>query len=39
MIQRAHGYRTTFCDGELTYADGEHTGAFPGRLLRGGVTA
>ncbi len=38
MIQRAQGYRMTFCAGELTYADGEHTGALPGRLLRGATT-
>jgi N-acyl-D-aspartate/D-glutamate deacylase len=36
IIQRASGYRTTVCAGEVTYVDGEHTGAFPGRLVRGG---
>ena len=36
IIQRASGYRTTVCPGEVTYEDGEHTGALPGRLVRGG---
>ena len=36
IIQRATGYRATVCAGEVTYVDGEHTGAFPGRLVRGG---
>jgi N-acyl-D-aspartate/D-glutamate deacylase len=36
IIQRAHGYLATFCHGELTYEAGEHTGAMPGRLVRGG---
>ena len=36
IIQRASGYRATVCAGEVTYVDGEHTGAFPGRLVRGG---
>jgi N-acyl-D-aspartate/D-glutamate deacylase len=36
LIQRAHGYRATICHGEVTYEDGEHTGAMPGRLIRGG---
>ena len=26
----------TVCTGEVTYEDGEHTGALPGRLVRGG---
>jgi N-acyl-D-aspartate/D-glutamate deacylase len=29
----------TICNGEVTYVDGEHTGAYPGRLIRGGATA
>ena len=36
IIQRASGYRLTACAGEVTYEDGEHTGAMPGRLVRGG---
>ncbi|MCU1502447.1 MAG: Amidohydrolase [Ilumatobacteraceae bacterium] len=36
IIQRASGYRMTVCAGEVTYQDGEHTGAMPGRLVRGG---
>lgn len=35
LVQRADGYRATIKAGEVTYADGEHTGAMPGRLLRG----
>jgi N-acyl-D-aspartate/D-glutamate deacylase len=37
LIQRAHGYRATICNGEVTYENGEHTGAYPGRLVRGGA--
>src|SRR5204862_459783 len=33
------GYLATFCGGELTYERGEHTGAMPGRLVRGGRPA
>ena len=36
IIQRSHGYLATVCHGELTYEAGEHTGAMPGRLVRGG---
>ena len=36
LIQRAHGYRMTINRGEVTYENGEHTGALPGRLIRGG---
>ncbi|MGF1596868.1 MAG: amidohydrolase family protein [Acidimicrobiales bacterium] len=36
IIQRAEGYVATICNGEVTYEHGEHTGALPGRLLRGG---
>jgi N-acyl-D-aspartate/D-glutamate deacylase len=39
LIQRAHGYRSTICNGEVTYENGEHTGVYPGRLVRGGVSA
>jgi N-acyl-D-amino-acid deacylase len=39
LIQRANGYRMTVCSGEVTYEGGAHTGAMPGRLLRGGHQA
>ncbi len=39
LIQKAQGYKMTMCKGEVTYQDGEHTGAFPGRLIRGGAAA
>ncbi len=39
LVQRAHGYRATLCHGVVTYEDGEHTGAYPGRLVRGGISA
>ena len=36
-IQKAKGYRWTMVNGEITFEDGEPTGAFPGRLLRNGL--
>ena len=39
LIQTASGYRMTIKSGEVTYENGEFTGALPGRLLRGGQTA
>ena len=36
LIQTASGYRMTIKAGEVTYENGEFTGALPGRLLRGG---
>jgi N-acyl-D-amino-acid deacylase len=36
LIQRAQGYRYTVNAGEVTYENGAHTGALPGRLIRGG---
>ena len=39
LIQTAEGYAATICAGEVTYEHGEHTGAMPGRLIRGGVDA
>jgi N-acyl-D-aspartate/D-glutamate deacylase len=36
IIQKASGYAMTVCAGAVTYEDGEHTGALPGRLVRGG---
>ena len=35
-IQKARGYRWTLVNGEITFEDGEPTGAMPGRLLRNG---
>ena len=35
IIQKARGYVATVCNGEVTFERGEHTGAMPGRLLRG----
>jgi N-acyl-D-aspartate/D-glutamate deacylase len=35
LVQRARGYRATLCAGEVTFEDGEPTGARPGRLVRG----
>jgi len=39
LIQRVDGYRATFVAGVQTYADGRHTGATPGRLVRFGQPA
>jgi N-acyl-D-aspartate/D-glutamate deacylase len=35
LVQKADGYAITMVAGEITYRDGEATGALPGRLLRG----
>ncbi len=35
LIQKASGYRATIVAGQVTYRDGEATGALPGRLVRG----
>ncbi len=35
LMQRARGYIATIVAGQVTYRDGEPTGALPGRLLRG----
>ncbi len=35
LLQRATGYRATIVSGQVTYRDGEATGALPGRLVRG----
>ncbi len=37
LVQKATGFRATVVGGEVVLEDGEHTGAFPGRLLRGPV--
>ena len=39
LIQRAEGYRYTVKSGQVTFEDGEHTGALPGTLVRGGREA
>jgi N-acyl-D-aspartate/D-glutamate deacylase len=39
LIQRASGYIATIVAGEVTYRDGEPTGALPGRVLRGAKDA
>lgn len=36
LIQRASGYLATVKAGQVTYRNGEHTGALPGGLIRGG---
>jgi N-acyl-D-aspartate/D-glutamate deacylase len=35
LLQKARGYRATVVSGVVTYLDGQHTGATPGRLVRG----
>jgi N-acyl-D-aspartate/D-glutamate deacylase len=35
LLQRAAGYVHTFVQGQETYADGQPTGALPGKLIRG----
>lgn len=35
LVQKADGYAITMVAGQITYRDGEATGALPGRLLRG----
>jgi len=39
LVQRVDGYKHTVVSGEVTYEDGEPTGAMPGRLIRGPQTA
>ena len=36
LVQNVDGYRFTVQGGEVTFEDGQHTGALPGRLVRGG---
>jgi N-acyl-D-aspartate/D-glutamate deacylase len=36
LSQRSAGFKATLVDGTVTIANGEHTGEFPGRLLRSG---
>ena len=35
LVQRARGMKATVVNGEVLLRDGKHTGALPGRLLRG----
>jgi N-acyl-D-aspartate/D-glutamate deacylase len=35
LVQRARGYRMTLVSGQVVMQDGEHSGALPGRLVRG----
>ena len=35
FVQRAEGYRWNLVNGEVAFVDGEHTGTFGGRVLRG----
>ena len=34
LVQRAKGYAATIVSGRVTYREGIHTGALPGRLVR-----
>ena len=35
FIQKARGYEVTIVSGQVTFREGEHTGALPGRLVLG----
>jgi len=35
LVQKARGYDATVVSGRVTWRDGEHTGALPGKLVRG----
>ena len=39
LVQKARGYRLTINSGEVTFENGEATGALPGRLIRGSKAA
>jgi N-acyl-D-amino-acid deacylase len=39
ILQKATGIETTIVNGQVLLRDGEHMGAFPGRVLRGPLTA
>jgi N-acyl-D-aspartate/D-glutamate deacylase len=39
LMQRADGYMATIVAGQITYREGEATGALPGRLVRGAQSA
>ena len=36
LVQKVDGYRYTVQTGQVTFENGEHTGALPGNLVRGG---
>jgi len=38
FVQRADGYKYTIVNGEVTFADGQATGAMPGKVVRGPQT-
>jgi N-acyl-D-aspartate/D-glutamate deacylase len=37
FVPRAEGYKYTIVSGEVVLADGEPTGALPGKVVRGGA--
>ena len=39
LVQRAEGYEATYVSGVKVFANGEHTGALPGKLVRAGQDA
>ncbi len=39
LVQRVEGYRHIVKRGQVTFEDSEHTGALPGKLVRGGAVA
>ncbi|MGE0667854.1 MAG: amidohydrolase family protein [Sphingomonadales bacterium] len=39
IVQRSSGYEATVVSGKVTYRNGQHTGALPGRLIRGARAA
>ena len=39
LVQRAEGYRYTVKSGQVTFENGQSTGALPGTLVRGGREA
>ena len=39
LIQKSRGYLASICNGEVTFEQGQPTGAMPGRLIRGGALA
>ncbi|MEQ9450441.1 MAG: amidohydrolase family protein [Pseudomonadales bacterium] len=39
LVQRVEGYRKIIKRGQTIFADSEHTGALPGKLVRGGAVA
>jgi N-acyl-D-aspartate/D-glutamate deacylase len=39
FVQRVDGYKYTVVSGEVTFQDGEATGAIPGKVVRGSASA